>query len=98
MNKQSNEFTFIDPVGGGGTLGSTGGQEARKSGGQAIIGGQSPQETCHCEGVKRPLQSHNSEVLSIIKPHPSPLPQGERERYKSSLPCEGQFAGERRQY
>ena len=39
------------------------------AGRRAIIGEQSPRkETCHCEGVKRPWQSHN-----IIKPHPNPL-------------------------
>ncbi len=39
----------------------------------AIIGVQSSRNICHCEGVKRPWQSQNSEVLSIVKPHPTPL-------------------------
>ncbi len=54
--------------------------EGRKAGGQAVICGHSPhKEACHCEGVKRLLQSQNSEVLSIIKPHPTPLLVKERE-------------------
>ena len=50
----------------------------------AIIGGQSPRngKTCHCEGVKRPSQSHNCDVLPIIKPHPCPLLVKERGKNK----------------
>ncbi len=48
--------------------------EDKKIGGYAVIGWQCPlKETCHCEEVQRPWQSHNSEILPIIKPHPSPL-------------------------
>ena len=56
-----------------------GSSEDKKIGGYAGIGEQSSQDTCHCEGVKRPSQSHNSEILSIIKPHPYPLLVKERE-------------------
>ncbi len=40
--------------------------EGRKSRGQAVIGGQSPQDTCHCQRVKLPLQSQSSEISSVI--------------------------------
>ncbi len=55
-------------------------QEFKKAGGQAINGRsedrrviryagiceQSSQDTCHCQRVKRPSQSHNSEISSVI--------------------------------
>ncbi len=62
--------------------------EVKKSGGQAVIGGQSPQDICHCEGVKRPWQSQNSEVSLIIQPHPSPLLSKEREQESVLSPRE----------
>ena len=51
---------------GGGTLGSSGGSEDKKVGRYAGIGERSSHGICHCEGVKRPSQSQNGEVLSVI--------------------------------
>ena len=46
-------------------------RRGRNNGRPAFICGQSPQETCHCQRVERPSQSH--------KPHPNPLLAKERE-------------------
>ena len=57
--------------------------EDKRVGRYAIICGRSPQDTCHCEGVKRPSQSHN-----IIEPHPTPLLSKEREQENLLSPRE----------
>ncbi len=59
-------FNRLRLLRGGGTLGFAGGLEDKKLGGYAGIGGQGPQDTCHCEGVKRPWQSQSSEIFSVI--------------------------------
>ena len=59
-------FNRLRLLRGGGTLGFAGGLEDKKLGGYAGIGGQGPQDTCHCEGVERPSQSQSSEIFSVI--------------------------------
>ncbi len=57
-----------------------GSSEDKRVGRYAVISEQSSQNTCHCQSVERPSQSHNRDVLSIIKPHPCPLLEKEREQ------------------
>ncbi len=57
--------------------------EDRKVRRYAVIGEHSSHGICHCEGVKRPSQSHN-----IIEPHPSPLLEKEREKRNVLSPRE----------
>ena len=55
-------------------------RRGRNNGRPAFICGQSPQETCHCQRVERPSQSH--------KPHPNPLLAKEREEESVLSPRE----------
>ena len=58
-----------------------GGQKVKRSGGQAVIGGQSPRkEICHCQRVKRPSQSQNI-TLPLYSP---PLKGGDMEHLSPS--------------